>query len=78
MSDELAQDHYRVKLLFADASSLHESFPAGVTVEDAKKKMISVWPAAKQAGVYDPGDLRLIYNGKVLENSKSFEGAIQC
>ena len=35
---------YTVKFLFADATAIEESFPADVTVHDAKQKLISSWP----------------------------------
>ena len=39
---------YMVKFLFADASFIEESFAADITVNDAKQKLISNWPAGKK------------------------------
>jgi hypothetical protein len=47
MASDPQKSMYMVKFLFADASFLEESFAADVTVNDAKQKLISIWPAGK-------------------------------
>mmetsp|Transcript_16093 Transcript_16093/g.32218 ORF Transcript_16093/g.32218 Transcript_16093/m.32218 type:complete len:112 (+) Transcript_16093:163-498(+) len=63
---------YNVKFMFADASTIEENFESGVTILDAKQKLIANWPSGKEP-VTGPDDLKLIYGGKVLDNLKSFE-----
>ncbi len=47
MAADLQKSVYTVKFLFADASFLEESFAPEVTVNEAKQKLISIWPAGK-------------------------------
>lgn len=72
MATDPQKSMYMVKFLFADASFLEESFTADVSVNDAKQKLISIWPAGKDP-ISSPDDVRMIYAGKVLENTKSFQ-----
>jgi hypothetical protein len=39
---------YTVKFLFADATAIEETFPADVSVNDAKQKLILSWPAGNE------------------------------
>jgi len=64
---------FLIKFLFADASTMEETFGPEATVGEAKMKLISNWPAGKDP-VSTPDDLRMIYAGKVLENAKTFQG----
>jgi hypothetical protein len=47
MASDPQKSMYMVKFLFADASFLEESFTADVTVNEAKQKLISIWPAGE-------------------------------
>lgn len=40
---------YQIKFMFADATTMDESFDAGVTVLDAKQRMIANWPEGRAA-----------------------------
>mmetsp|Transcript_42334 Transcript_42334/g.103404 ORF Transcript_42334/g.103404 Transcript_42334/m.103404 type:complete len:97 (+) Transcript_42334:254-544(+) len=64
---------YQVKFMFADAVTTECEFPAGVGVLEAKGKLLEAWPAEKEP-VDGPASMRMIYGGKVLEDSKKFEG----
>jgi hypothetical protein len=75
MASDPQKSLYMVKFLFADASFIEESFAADITVNDAKQKLISIWPAGKDP-ITGPDDVRMIYAGKVLENTKSFQGSM--
>mmetsp|Transcript_32527 Transcript_32527/g.73116 ORF Transcript_32527/g.73116 Transcript_32527/m.73116 type:complete len:99 (+) Transcript_32527:188-484(+) len=63
---------YEIKFMFADAKTIEESFEAGSNIQSAKAKLVSNWPADRDP-VSGPDDLKLIYNGKILESNKSFE-----
>mmetsp|Transcript_21177 Transcript_21177/g.42750 ORF Transcript_21177/g.42750 Transcript_21177/m.42750 type:complete len:113 (+) Transcript_21177:158-496(+) len=63
---------YQIKFMFADATTMEETFDSTVTVMDAKQRMISNWPEGKDP-VSGAEDLKLIFGGKVLDNEKSFE-----
>uniref|UniRef100_A0A6T8NNA2 Ubiquitin-like domain-containing protein n=1 Tax=Hemiselmis andersenii TaxID=464988 RepID=A0A6T8NNA2_HEMAN len=63
---------YQVKFMFADAVTTECEFPAGVGVLEAKGKLLEAWPAEKEP-VDGPASMRMIYGGKVLEDSKKFE-----
>mmetsp|Transcript_6368 Transcript_6368/g.14937 ORF Transcript_6368/g.14937 Transcript_6368/m.14937 type:complete len:116 (-) Transcript_6368:74-421(-) len=63
---------FNIKFLFADGTNMEELFDAGTTVADAKMKLISKWPEG-QIPVTGPDDLRMIHQGKVLENTNTFE-----
>jgi hypothetical protein len=107
MASDPQKSLYMVKFLFADASFIEESFAADITVNDAKQKLISIWPAGKKQTtvvtlqilksflshlfvsisdcyglisgkdpITGPDDVRMIYAGKVLENTKSFQGSM--
>mmetsp|Transcript_2545 Transcript_2545/g.8365 ORF Transcript_2545/g.8365 Transcript_2545/m.8365 type:complete len:99 (+) Transcript_2545:208-504(+) len=63
---------YEIKFMFADAKTMEDSFESGCSIQSAKAKLVSKWPADRDP-VSGPDDLKLIYNGKILENNKTFE-----
>mmetsp|Transcript_30137 Transcript_30137/g.58916 ORF Transcript_30137/g.58916 Transcript_30137/m.58916 type:complete len:108 (+) Transcript_30137:224-547(+) len=63
---------YTVKFMFADAVTIECEFPLGVQVLEAKAKLLECWPTEKET-VASAADMRMIYSGKVLEDSKKFE-----
>jgi len=62
---------YRVKFFFADAVTMEETFPAQVTVAEAKSALLGKWPAEKEK-ITGIDELKMIYGGKLLDNAKSF------
>mmetsp|Transcript_12485 Transcript_12485/g.34324 ORF Transcript_12485/g.34324 Transcript_12485/m.34324 type:complete len:107 (-) Transcript_12485:1060-1380(-) len=62
---------YTVKFLFADASTIQENFPLDVSVIGAKRHLAAKWPADKTPAPAAE-ELKMIFNGKILENTKSF------
>ncbi len=61
---------YSVKFLFADATVIEEQFPSGISVQDAKLKLISSWPAGPISSTqatnlldtnYTKGDMRAMH-----------------
>mmetsp|Transcript_10163 Transcript_10163/g.23196 ORF Transcript_10163/g.23196 Transcript_10163/m.23196 type:complete len:109 (-) Transcript_10163:68-394(-) len=63
---------YQIKFLFADASTMEKTFNSNITVAEAKTQLIEAWPAEKDK-ISSINELKMIYNGKLLENSKTFE-----
>ncbi|KAJ1487435.1 hypothetical protein T484DRAFT_1786563 [Baffinella frigidus] len=63
---------YTIKFMFADATTVSETFDTGSNIHDAKLKIIAAWPAGKDP-VAGPEDLKMIHGGKVLDNLKTFE-----
>ncbi len=53
MASDPQKSQYTVKFLFADATFLEESFAADVTVQDAKQKLITIWPAGEKRYMTD-------------------------
>uniref|UniRef100_A0A7S0MK31 Ubiquitin-like domain-containing protein n=1 Tax=Cryptomonas curvata TaxID=233186 RepID=A0A7S0MK31_9CRYP len=68
----MTQKQYTVKFLFADATTIEQTFQLDITVLGAKQQLISSWPAAKSPAP-TPDELKMIYNGKFLENIKTFQ-----
>nr|KAJ0208857.1 hypothetical protein LSAT_V11C400222240 [Lactuca sativa] len=65
-------DSLEIKFLLIDGSVIGpSSFPIATSVASLKESIISQWPEGKENAPRTIKDVKLISNGKVLENSKT-------
>ncbi|CAH9113339.1 unnamed protein product [Cuscuta epithymum] len=67
-----AETEVSIKFRLTDGTDIGPiNYKSSNTVESLKTKIIELWPKEKQNGPKSIKDVKLIGNGKILENSKT-------